>query len=58
MHYRGVAAAILDESLERLARQGKMPMSVAIDGNPAGLAAVADTVKPDSKIAIEALLYR
>ncbi len=38
-----------------LAPQGKTPMFVAIDGKAAGVIAVADTVKPDSKAAVKAL---
>jgi Cu+-exporting ATPase len=55
MRDRGIAAADLEESSERLAGGGKTPMYVAIDGKAAGLVAVADTVKPDSRTAIEAL---
>ena len=55
MRDRGVAAQALDADWERLANGGKTPMYVAIDGKPAGLVAVADTVKPDSKAAIDAL---
>jgi Cu+-exporting ATPase len=55
MRDRGVAAQELDADWERLANEGKTPMYVAIDSKPAGLVAVADTVKPDSKAAIDAL---
>lgn len=40
---------------ERLAEDGKTPMYIAIDGIAAGLVAVADTIKPDSRAAIAAL---
>jgi Cu+-exporting ATPase len=40
---------------DRLAAEGKTPMYVAIDGVLRGIIAVADTVKPSSKKAIEAL---
>ncbi len=40
---------------DALASQGKTPLFLAIDGNLAGLLAVADTVKPDSKAAIRLL---
>lgn len=40
---------------ETLAGEGKTPMFVAVDGRPAGLVAVADEVKPQSKTAITAL---
>lgn len=40
---------------ERLAEDGKTPMYIAIDGVAAGLVAVADTIKPDSRAAIAAL---
>ncbi|MBC8120698.1 MAG: heavy metal translocating P-type ATPase [Gemmatimonadaceae bacterium] len=39
----------------RLADAGKTPMFVAVDGHPAGIIAVADTVKEDSAVAIRAL---
>jgi Cu+-exporting ATPase len=38
-----------------LSRGGKTPMYVAVDGRPAGIIAVADTLKQDSKAAIDAL---
>lgn len=57
MRDRTIAIDMLMKDWERLANEGKTPMYVAIDGKPAGLVAVADTVKPDSKIAIEALRH-
>ena len=55
MRDRGIAAAMLQTQWERLANEGKTPMYVAVDGKAAGLVAVADTVKPDSKAAIAVL---
>jgi Cu+-exporting ATPase len=55
MQDRGIAFEALIPAWERLATEGKTPMYVAIDAQAAGLVAVADTVKPDSKAAIEAL---
>jgi Cu+-exporting ATPase len=40
---------------EELAKRGKTPMLVAVDGHPAGLVAVADTVREESKEAVERL---
>jgi Cu+-exporting ATPase len=40
---------------EELAGEGKTPMFVAIGGRPAGLVAVADTVREESKEAVERL---
>mgnify|MGYP000492278803 CR=1 FL=1 len=40
---------------EELAASGKTPMFVAVDGRPAGLVAVADTVREESREAIEKL---
>ena len=42
-------------TMERLSAEGKTPMLAAIDGELAGIVAVADTVKPDSQQAIAAL---
>ena len=53
MRDRGLEVAGLEERAERLAEEGKTPMYVAIDGKVAGLVAVADTVKEDSRAAIE-----
>jgi P-type Cu+ transporter len=55
MTERGVPTAALEESAARLAAGGKTPMFVAVEGRLAGVVAVADEVKPDSKEAIEAL---
>lgn len=57
MQDRGIAVQALEPAWERLATDGKTPMYVAIDAGAAGLVAVADTVKPDSKAAIEALRH-
>jgi Cu+-exporting ATPase len=43
------------ESLQVLQDEGKTVMGVVVDGRPAGLIAVADTLKPDSRDAVEAL---
>lgn len=55
MRDRSIAIEHLTKDWERLAGEGKTPMFVAIDGKPAGLVAVADTVKPDSKAAVATL---
>ncbi|MEO5952485.1 MAG: heavy metal translocating P-type ATPase, partial [Chloroflexia bacterium] len=38
-----------------LAREGKTPMYVALDGEAAGIVAVADTIKPESREAVREL---
>jgi Cu+-exporting ATPase len=45
----------LAEAARDLARAGKTPMYVAVDGAPAGVIAVADTLKPESAEAVAAL---
>src|SRR3990170_400189 len=52
---RGVPLDGAPESGEALAREGKTPMYVAVDGRPAGIVAVADTLKPKSREVITAL---
>ena len=55
MRNRAIAIDALVPQWERLANEGKTPMYLAADGKALGLVAVADTVKPDSAAAIEAL---
>jgi Cu+-exporting ATPase len=55
MRDRGIPLDGLDERATQLAGEGKTAMYVAIDGRPAGIVAVADTVKEDSRAAIQAL---
>ncbi|NMR32180.1 heavy metal translocating P-type ATPase [Crystallibacter degradans] len=43
------------EQAARLSEEGKTPMYVAVDGQAAGLVAVADTLKPSSRAAVAAL---
>jgi Cu+-exporting ATPase len=52
---QGIDVSGLEADAERLETQGKTAMFVAVDGRPAGLIAVADTVKPGSVEAIAAL---
>jgi len=51
----GVYATAFEEEMDRLSGLGKTPMLVAVDGQVAGVIAVADTVKPDSGAAVAAL---
>jgi Cu+-exporting ATPase len=44
-----------ETTVEKLAGEGKTPMFAAIDGKFAGIVAVADTIKPESKDAIRTL---
>ncbi len=55
MEERGYVLDDLAVAAERLADEGKTPMFVALDGMAAGIVAVADTVKDDSRSAIAAL---
>jgi len=52
---RGVDPGTLEDDVERLSGEGKTPMYVAVDGGPAGVIAVADTVKEDSVAAVRRL---
>lgn len=45
----------IGDTSEKLASEGKTPMYVAVDGELAGIIAVADTVKENSRRAIEGL---
>ena len=50
-----IATTDLEKEAERLATEGKTSMFIAVDGKPAGVVAVADTVKEDSAAAIATL---
>ena len=54
----GIDAAPAAETMERLEREGKTAMLVAVDGDLAGVVADADTVKPSAKEAVSALQAR
>lgn len=51
----GLDITALEADIERLSGEGKTAMFVAVDGAPAGLVAVADTVKEDSRAAVATL---
>ena len=55
MEQASVVTGQLDRQAEELARNGTTPMYVAVDGRAAGLIAVADTIKPESREAVEQL---
>ncbi|MBP7176634.1 MAG: copper-translocating P-type ATPase [Thermoclostridium sp.] len=54
MEDQNIAITLLEAS-DRLAGEGKTPMFIAIDGNLAGIIAVADIMKPGSKRAVKLL---
>ena len=55
MQRQNVNLGNLETQSDTLANNGKTPMFIAVDGQAAGIIAVADTVKEDSKEAIAAL---
>ena len=55
MNREGIRVGDFEQTSNALANDGKTPMYVAIDGELAGIVAVADTVKEDSRAAIAAL---
>ncbi len=55
MRDRQVIPGELEVRAAALANDGKTPMYVAVDGKAAGIVAVADTVKEDSRVAIQAM---
>ena len=52
---RNVKLDGLEKRAEELACEGKTPMFVALDGEAAGIVAVADTLKPNSREAVAGL---
>lgn len=52
---RGIALNGLEETARRFSDQGKTPMYFAVNGRPAGVIAVADTLKSNSKDAVAQL---
>ena len=53
MEARSLALNGLGEAAEALAAEGKTPMVVALDGQVMGVVAVADTVRPEAREAVE-----
>jgi Cu+-exporting ATPase len=51
----GIETTALQPAAAELSGQGKTPVLAAVDGKPAGVLAIADTVKQDSAAAIAAL---
>jgi Cu+-exporting ATPase len=51
----GIDTAALEAVADRLSADGKTPLHVAIDGKPAGVIAVADTLKEESVAAVASL---
>jgi P-type Cu+ transporter len=55
LHELGIDPAPLAEAADRFAADGHTPVHVAVDGQLAGLIAVADPVKSSSRLAVAAL---
>ncbi|MFV2044912.1 MAG: heavy metal translocating P-type ATPase, partial [Anaerolineales bacterium] len=56
MEREGIELFDFQEKAAKLADDGKTPMYIAVDGEAAGVIAVADTIKDDSKDAIVAMI--
>lgn len=55
MEENGVEVGEIKATAERLSGEGKTPMYLAVEGSPAGVIAVADTLKEHSEEAVKAL---
>ncbi len=55
MQEQGLSLNGLEERAAQLSNEGKTPMFLGIDGRAAGIIAVADTLKPNSKEAVREL---
>lgn len=55
MEEKNISVKELEKDADKLAEEGKTPVFVAADGQPAGIVAVADVVKKSSRAAIESL---
>jgi Cu+-exporting ATPase len=55
MRDRSIPLKDLEVKADAFSNQGKTPMFVAVDNKPAGIVAVADTLKENSKAAVDAL---
>ena len=55
MNETGASLDGLEDRGRELSAQGKTPVFVAVDGNAAGVIAVADTLRPESREAVEAM---
>jgi len=51
----GIGSTALEAQADRLSADGKTPLLVAVDGKPAGVIAVADTLKEESVAAVASL---
>ncbi|PWM39562.1 MAG: copper-translocating P-type ATPase, partial [Clostridiales bacterium] len=55
MRERNISFGTLEQALNRLTGEGKTPVYIAAGGVAAGIAAIADTLKPDSFSAVQKL---
>ena len=55
MEQRGIVSSPLVETARALSLEAKTPVFLSIDGQPAGLLAIADPLKDDSQMAVERL---
>ncbi len=55
MSEKGISFTDMVAELDRLTGEGKTPIYLVVDGVPAGIAAVADTLKVDSFVAVKKL---